>query len=72
MGAVFALFSGWYFWIPKILGLSYDIFASKVHFWVLFIGVNLTFFPLMLGAYNRNIIMYIDFILSKYIRYYSI
>lgn len=45
MGAVFALFSGWYFWIPKILGLSYSKFAGKVHFWILFIGVNLTFFP---------------------------
>ena len=45
MGAVFALFSGWYFWIPKILGLSYDHFSAKVHFWILFIGVNLTFFP---------------------------
>jgi Heme/copper-type cytochrome/quinol oxidases, subunit 1 len=45
MGAVFALFSGWYFWIPKMLGLSYDIFAGKVHFWIMFIGVNLTFFP---------------------------
>lgn len=45
MGAVFALFSGWYFWIPKILGLSYNQFAAKVHFWILFIGVNLTFFP---------------------------
>lgn len=45
MGAVFALFSAWYFWIPKILGLSYNIFAGKVHFWILFIGVNLTFFP---------------------------
>ena len=45
MGAVFALFSGWYFWIPKILGLSYNQFAGKVHFWILFIGVNLTFFP---------------------------
>ena len=41
MGAVFALFSGWYFWIPKILGLSYDHFAAKVHFWILFIGVSL-------------------------------
>ena len=40
MGAVFALFSGWYFWIPKILGLSYDHFAAKVHFWILFIGVK--------------------------------
>jgi cytochrome c oxidase subunit 1 len=45
MGAVFALFCGWYFWIPKILGLSYKLFGGKVHFWILFIGVNLTFFP---------------------------
>lgn len=41
LGAVFAIFSGWYFWIPKILGLSYNIFAGKVHFWLLFIGVSL-------------------------------
>jgi Cytochrome C and Quinol oxidase polypeptide I len=45
MGAVFAMFAGWYFWIPKILGLTYNILLSKVQFWVLFIGVNLTFFP---------------------------
>jgi len=45
MGAVFALFSAWYFWIPKILGLEYNILLGKVHFWILFIGVNLTFFP---------------------------
>ena len=45
MGAVFALFSAWYFWIPKILGLDYNVLLSKVHFWILFIGVNLTFFP---------------------------
>jgi cytochrome c oxidase subunit 1 len=45
MGAVFALFSGWYYWIPKMLGLDYNITLAKIHFWVLFIGVNLTFFP---------------------------
>ena len=45
MGAVFALFSGWYFWIPKILGLDYNKLLGKVHFWLLFIGVNVTFFP---------------------------
>jgi cytochrome c oxidase subunit 1 len=45
MGAVFALFSGWYFWAPKILGLNYNITLSKLQFWILFIGVNLTFFP---------------------------
>ena len=45
MGAVFALYSAWYFWIPKILGLDYNKLLGKVHFWVLFVGVNLTFFP---------------------------
>ena len=45
MGAVFALFSAWYFWVPKILGLTYNQFMGKVHFWILFIGVNVTFFP---------------------------
>lgn len=45
MGAVFALFSAWYFWIPKITGLNYNMMLGKVHFMILFIGVNLTFFP---------------------------
>jgi cytochrome c oxidase subunit 1 len=45
MGAVFGLFSGWYFWSSKILGLSYDETLGKIHFWILFIGVNITFFP---------------------------
>ena len=45
MGAVFALYSAWYFWIPKILGLDYNRSWGKVHFWILFIGVNVTFFP---------------------------
>ena len=40
MGAVFALFSAWYFWIPKILGLDYNSLLAKVHFWILFIGVR--------------------------------
>jgi group I intron endonuclease len=42
MGAVFALFAGWYYWTPKILGLDYNRLLSKVHFWILFIGVNTT------------------------------
>jgi cytochrome c oxidase subunit 1 len=45
MGAVFAMFAGWYFWIPKMLGLNYDLTLAKIQFWLLFIGVNLTFFP---------------------------
>jgi cytochrome c oxidase subunit 1 len=45
MGAVFALYSAWYFWIPKITGLSYNMMLGKVHFVILFVGVNVTFFP---------------------------
>lgn len=45
MGAVFALYSAWYYWIPKILGLNFNKHRGKIHFWVLFAGVNLTFFP---------------------------
>lgn len=45
MGAVFALYAGWYYWTPKILGLDYNRLLSKVHFWILFVGVNMTFFP---------------------------
>jgi len=42
---VFAIFSGWYYWVPKILGLLYDMTLSTIQYWILFIGVNLTFFP---------------------------
>ena len=45
LGAVFALFSAWYYWIPKIIGLNYNVLLGKVHFMILFIGVNVTFFP---------------------------
>ena len=45
MGAVFALFSGWYYWTPKMSGLIYNILPAKAHFWIFFIGVNITFFP---------------------------
>jgi len=45
MGAVFALFGGFYYWIGKITGYAYPDWLGQVHFWVMFIGVNLTFFP---------------------------
>ena len=45
MGAVFGLFSGWYFWCVKMLGIDQKDFTSKIHFWIFFIGVNITFFP---------------------------
>jgi cytochrome c oxidase subunit I len=46
LGAVFAIFSGWYFWFPKITGYMYNETLGKLHFWITFIGVNLAFFPM--------------------------
>jgi cytochrome c oxidase subunit 1 len=45
LGAVFAIFGGWYYWFPKIFGYNYDERIGRLHFWVTFIGVNLVFFP---------------------------
>jgi cytochrome c oxidase subunit 1 len=45
MGAVFGLFAAFYYWIGKITGRSYNELLGQIHFWSLFIGVNLTFFP---------------------------
>ncbi len=45
LGAVFALFAGWYYWIGKMSGRQYPEFLGKVHFWTTFVGVNLVFFP---------------------------
>jgi cytochrome c oxidase subunit 1 len=46
LGAVFAIFAGWYFWFPKITGYTYNETLGALHFWVTFIGVNLAFFPM--------------------------
>jgi cytochrome c oxidase subunit 1 len=46
MGAVFAIFAGFYYWIAKMTGLQYSEVLGKIHFWVFFVGVNVTFFPM--------------------------
>jgi cytochrome c oxidase subunit I len=46
MGAVFAIFAGFYFWIGKILGVNYPEILGQIHFWTFFLGVNITFFPM--------------------------
>jgi len=46
MGAVFGVFAGFYYWFEKITGLKYPKLFGYIHFWVTFLGVNLTFFPM--------------------------
>ncbi len=63
LGAVFAIFAAWYYRFPKMFGYMYSEFLGKLHFWVMFIGVNLVFFPqhfLGLAGMPRRYIDYPD------------
>lgn len=45
LGAVFAIFAGWYYWFPKMSGYMYNETIGKIHFWMTFVAVNIIFFP---------------------------
>jgi cytochrome c oxidase subunit 1 len=45
LGAVFSIFAGFYYWFPKMSGRMYNEFLGKLHFFIMFIGVNVIFFP---------------------------
>jgi cytochrome c oxidase subunit 1 len=45
IAAVFAIFGGWYYWFPKISGYMYNETIAKIHFWLMFVGANIIFFP---------------------------
>ena len=46
LAAVFAIFGGWYYWFPKMTGYMYSETLGKLHFWLMFIGANVAFFPM--------------------------
>jgi cytochrome c oxidase subunit 1 len=45
-GAIFSITAGVYYWLPKWCGKMYSEVMGKTHFWLAFIGLNLTFFPM--------------------------
>ena len=45
LGAVFAIFAGWYYWFPKMSGYMYNETIGKIHFYLTFVGANILFFP---------------------------
>jgi len=46
MGAVFGIFGGFYYWFYKMTGINYPEILGRIHFWITFVGVNITFFPM--------------------------
>jgi cytochrome c oxidase subunit 1 len=54
-GALFPLFGAFHFWFPKLTGRMIDERLGKIAFWILFVGFNLTFFPMhILGLYGMT------------------
>jgi cytochrome c oxidase subunit 1 len=50
-GLVFAFFAATYYWLPKMLGVVLNETLAKVHFWLMFVFFNLTFFPLFAAGF---------------------
>jgi cytochrome c oxidase subunit 1 len=60
-GSMFGIFGGLYYWWPKMFGRKLDETLGKWHFWLLFVGFNLAFFPqhlLGLAGMPRRIYTY--------------
>ena len=51
-GAIFAILAGTYYWFPKLTGRMYNERMGQAHFWLMFIGQNITFFPMHFTGLN--------------------
>jgi cytochrome c oxidase subunit I len=63
LGAVFAIFAGWYYWFPKMTGYVIPDWIGRLHFWIAFAGANILFFPqhfLGLAGMPRRYVDYPD------------
>src|SRR5687767_2834057 len=54
-GSVFTIMAGIYHWFPKMTGRMYDERLGRLHFWITFVAMNLTFFPMhWIGQLGMN------------------
>ena len=61
MGALFSIFAGFYYWAGKMTGRMYPETMARIQFWTLFIGVNLTFFPMHFSGLAGMPRRYVDY-----------
>ncbi|MEM6535268.1 MAG: cytochrome c oxidase subunit 1, partial [Pseudomonadota bacterium] len=61
LGAVFGLFAGWYYWFEKMFGVKYNKTIGYLHFWTMFVGSNVLFFPQHFLGLNGMPRRYIDY-----------
>ena len=61
LGALFAIFAGFYYWFEKMWGFKYNEFLGRVHFAVTFVGVNLIFFPMHFLGLQGMARRYVDY-----------
>ncbi|MDF1768450.1 cytochrome c oxidase subunit I [Maricaulis sp.] len=61
LGAVFAIFAGWYYWFEKIFGVKYNSWLARAQFFFFFIGANVIFFPQHFLGLNGMPRRYVDY-----------
>ncbi len=57
-GSIFGIFAGIYYWFPKMFGRHMNEALGKIHFWITFVAMNITFFPMHIlgvGGHMRRI-----------------
>tara|TARA_R110000787_G_scaffold16622_44_gene51479 strand:+ start:32825 stop:34429 length:1605 start_codon:yes stop_codon:yes gene_type:complete len=61
LGAVFGIFCGFYYWFGKMFGVMYNETLGKIQFWLFFLGVNITFFPMHFSGLAGMPRRYVDY-----------